>query len=102
MVIYAFRRTVSRHLGAISSFLTYHILMPSIYRKRESISLLVYKVCENNWVNQLMTFNFSGFANEVEDALAFKARNVDPRLQPSYSRILYSWYLHRGDYRNGK
>ncbi|THU83924.1 hypothetical protein K435DRAFT_870799 [Dendrothele bispora CBS 962.96] len=74
--------------------------IPSDAQKRESISLLVYKVCENNWVNHLMTFNFSGFANEVEDALAFKARNVDPRLQPSYSRILYSWYLHRGDYRN--
>ncbi|KAF5357582.1 hypothetical protein D9758_007452 [Tetrapyrgos nigripes] len=74
--------------------------IPSDMQKRESIGLLVYKVCENDWVNQLMTFNFSGFANEVEDALAFKARNVDPRLQPSYSRILYSWYLHRGDYRN--
>ena len=53
----------------------------------------------------LMSFNFTGIADEVEDALAFKARNViivDPRVTPYYSRILYLWYAHRGDYRNGK
>ncbi|KAF9268301.1 hypothetical protein L218DRAFT_607126 [Marasmius fiardii PR-910] len=69
-------------------------------QKRESISHIVYKMCEHNQVSLLMNFNFSGFADEVEDALAFKARNVDPRSRPRYSHILYSWYLSKGDYRN--
>lgn len=64
----------------------------------------MYLICEDadiNAVDQLMTYNFAGFADEVEKALSFKARNVDPRLKPNYSRILYSWYTLRGDYRNG-
>jgi len=75
-----------------------------VNRKRDSISYLVYLICEDtdiNAVDQLMTYNFAGFADEVEKALSFKARNVDPRLRPNYSRILYSWYTLRGDYRNG-
>lgn len=71
-------------------------------RKRECVSELVYRMCEENAVDKLMTFNFAGFADEVEDALAFKARNVDPRVRPFYSRILYTWYTSRGDYRNCK
>lgn len=58
-------------------------------------------MCEENAVDKLMDFDFAGIASEVEAALAFKARNADPRLQPSYSRILYTWYTRRGDYRNG-
>ncbi|KAE9395644.1 hypothetical protein BT96DRAFT_997448 [Gymnopus androsaceus JB14] len=46
------------------------------------------------------SFNFAGYADEVEDALSFKARNADPLVHPSYARILYSWFLLRGDYRN--
>jgi nuclear pore complex protein Nup160 len=59
-------------------------------------------MCEDDAVEKLMTFNFAGFADDVEDALSFKARHVDPRIRPFYSRILYSWYVFRGDYRNGK
>ncbi|KAK7060140.1 hypothetical protein VNI00_000904 [Paramarasmius palmivorus] len=73
--------------------------VPSDSQKRESISHIVYKMCENKHVDKLMTFNFAGLADEVQDALAFKARNADPRSQPRYSHILYSWYLAKGDYR---
>ena len=59
-------------------------------------------MCEDNAVNALMRFNFAGMADEVEDALAFKARNVDPLIQPSYSRIIYTWFIRRGDYRQGR
>ena len=48
-----------------------------------------------------MTYSFAGVTNEVEDALSFKARNADPRIRPFYSRILYTWYIDHGDYRNG-
>jgi nuclear pore complex protein Nup160 len=58
-------------------------------------------MCEENAVEKLMTFNFAGLADEVEDSLSFKARNADPRVRPFYSRILYAWYVQKGDYRNG-
>ena len=58
-------------------------------------------MCEENAVEKLVSFNFAGFNSEVEDALSFNARNADPRVRPFYSRILYTWYITRGDYRNG-
>ncbi|TFY51621.1 hypothetical protein EVJ58_g10469 [Rhodofomes roseus] len=70
--------------------------------KRECISQLIYRMCEEDAVKRLMSFNFAGLADEVEDALAFKVRNADPRIRPFYSRILYTWYISRGDYRNGE
>ncbi|OJT13189.1 Nuclear pore complex protein Nup160 [Trametes pubescens] len=68
--------------------------------RRDCISQLLYRMCEENAVDRLMALNFAGLADEVEDALAFKARNADPRIRPFYSRILYTWYVSRGDYRN--
>ncbi|KAK7061352.1 nucleoporin Nup120/160-domain-containing protein [Favolaschia claudopus] len=68
--------------------------------KRDCVGQLVYRMCEDSAIEKLVSFNFPGFADEVEEALAFKARNVDPRIQPSYSRILYSWHTLRGDHRN--
>ncbi|KAJ7087255.1 nucleoporin Nup120/160-domain-containing protein [Mycena belliarum] len=76
------------------------IATPYEKQKRECVAQLVYRMCEDNSVEKLVSFNFPGFADEVEDALAFKARNVDPRLHPSYSRILYSWHTFRGDHRS--
>ena len=73
-----------------------------MFRKKDSVSQLVYRMCEENAVDRLMALNFAGLADEVEDALAFKARNADPRIRPFYSRILYTWYVSRGDYRNGE
>lgn len=92
-------------------FITPLLHHPSIYahtdhdslsRKRECVSQLAYRMCEDNAVETLMSFNFAGLANEVQEALAFKARNVDPRSLPAWSRILYTWYIRRGDYRNGE
>lgn len=72
-----------------------------MFSKRDSAGQLVYKMCEEHAVDRLMTYNFAGIADEIEDALSFKARNADPRVRPFYSRILYTWYIDRGDYRNG-
>lgn len=58
-------------------------------------------MCESNQVDKLLSLNFAAYADEVEDALSFKARNADPLVRPSYPHILYSWFLSRGDYRNG-
>jgi nuclear pore complex protein Nup160 len=59
-------------------------------------------MCEENAVDKLMSFNFVGLVKEVEEALAFKARNARPLARPYYSRILYSWYVGKNDYRNGE
>jgi len=57
-------------------------------------------MCEEHAIERLMSFNFVGIVDEVEGSLSFKARNADPRIQPFYSRILYTWYVTHGDYRN--
>ncbi|EMD40997.1 hypothetical protein CERSUDRAFT_43484 [Gelatoporia subvermispora B] len=87
-------------LGLFEDAYTALISNPYERLTRECISLLVYRMCEENAVERLMSLNFAGFADEVEDALSFKARNADPRVRPFYSRILYTWYTSRGDYRN--
>jgi hypothetical protein len=70
--------------------------------KRECVTQLVNRMCEDDAVEKLVSFNFAGFHSEVENSLSFNARNADPRTRPFYSKILYTWYISRGDYRNGK
>ena len=69
--------------------------------RRDCARQLVYRMCEDHAVEQLMSFSFPGVTDEVVESLSFKARNADPRVSPAYSRILYTWYVTRGDYRNG-
>lgn len=70
-------------------------------RRRDLAYQLAIQMCEENAVEKLVQFDFTGITSEIEAALAFKARNADPRSRPSYSKILYAWYIRRGDYRNG-
>ncbi|KAF5393577.1 hypothetical protein D9757_000399 [Collybiopsis confluens] len=96
-------RTVVRgyiNLGLFDDAYAAWISTPSDTQKRENISQLVYRLCENDQVEKLLSFNFAEYADDVEEALSFKARNEDPLTRPSYSRILYSWFLLRGDYRH--
>jgi hypothetical protein len=71
-------------------------------RRRDCAQHLVHRMCEEHAIERLMSFNFVGIVDEVEGSLSFKARNADPRTQPFYSRILYTWYVTHGDYRNGE
>jgi hypothetical protein len=59
-------------------------------------------MAEADAVDRLISFNFMSFQDEVEQILAWKARNTDPRAQPDYFKILYAWYIVRGDYRSGR
>lgn len=59
-------------------------------------------MCEANAVERLMSLNFVGLPNEVENALSFKVRNADPLSRPMYQQVLYAWYVFRGDFRNGE
>lgn len=70
--------------------------------KRESVTQLVQAMCEANAVDRLMSLNFVGLPNEVENALSFKVRNADPLSRPMYPQVLYAWYVFRGDFRNGE
>ncbi|KAJ3743459.1 nucleoporin Nup120/160-domain-containing protein [Lentinula detonsa] len=87
-------------LGLFDEAYAAWVSTPSDVQKREHIGQLVYRMCESNQVDKLSSFNFAEYADEVEDALSFKARNADLSIQPSYPHILYSWFLLRGDYRN--
>ncbi|KAI9510623.1 nucleoporin Nup120/160-domain-containing protein [Russula earlei] len=68
--------------------------------RRNCAQHLVHRMCEEHAIERLMSFSFVDLVDDVEGSLSFKARNVDPRIQPSYSRILYTWYVTHGDYRN--
>ncbi|KAI5981016.1 hypothetical protein EDD15DRAFT_2204738 [Pisolithus albus] len=61
--------------------------------RRECISQLVYRVCEENAVEGLISLNFAGFSCEVDDALAFKACNTDPPARTSYLLAINSLSL---------
>ncbi|CCA68133.1 hypothetical protein PIIN_02000 [Serendipita indica DSM 11827] len=67
--------------------------------RTNSVTELVTKMCERNKVETLLSFNFVGFADDVEQALGFKARNADPLDRPVYSKIYYAWAVKKGDYR---
>ncbi|KAF8639895.1 hypothetical protein AX17_001147 [Amanita inopinata Kibby_2008] len=87
-------------LGMYESAYTSLMSSPYDKLKRECVSHLTYRMCEDNAVEKLLTFNFAGISDEVEGALSFKARNVDPRVKPCYAKILYAWYTGRGNHRN--
>ncbi|KAL4241382.1 Nucleoporin Nup120/160 [Abortiporus biennis] len=87
-------------LGLYDDAYTALVSCPYDSLRKECVSQLVYRMCEERTVDQLMSYNFAGLAEEVEESLSFKARNADPRVRPFYSRILYTWYVSRGDYRS--
>ncbi|KAF9452001.1 hypothetical protein P691DRAFT_795643 [Macrolepiota fuliginosa MF-IS2] len=74
---------------------------PHERQKRECVSQLTFQMCENDAIAVFMSFDFAGIAKEVEAALSFKARNAEPNSRPAYAHILYTWYVQRGNYRDG-
>lgn len=58
-------------------------------------------MCDNDQIERLVSLNFIGYQSDVEETLAFKARNADPRQKPHYSEVLHAWYVFRGDFRSG-
>lgn len=76
-------------------------MIDELNRKQQQVSHLVYKMCEDDALDRLLSMNFRGLVKEVEASLSFRARNADPRARTNYSQILYTWHTFRGDYRNG-
>lgn len=85
---------------AHSSLIKYSV-RHAIRRSQQHVTHLVYKMCEDDALDRLLSMNFRGLVEEVETSLSFKARNADPRVTPNWSHILYTWYIWRGDYSKG-
>lgn len=71
-------------------------------RQRDFLGQLISVMCEANEVGRLNQLSFIGLQKEVENLLSYKARNSDPLRFPNYYKVLYSWYISRGDYRSGE
>ncbi|KAJ2840744.1 hypothetical protein FBU31_000163 [Coemansia sp. 'formosensis'] len=62
---------------------------------------LVSVLCEREGgVATLCRLSFPGLHEHVEQNLLFKARHSDLLAKPNYFRILYSFHVYRGNYRN--
>ncbi|KAL1744628.1 nucleoporin Nup120/160-domain-containing protein [Schizophyllum fasciatum] len=85
-------------LGYYEEAIAALIAAPDILSKTELVTGLVYHICESGAIPKLVSLDLSPFQADVEEALQFKARNVDPRVRPYYSKVLYTWYMSRGNY----
>lgn len=65
--------------------------------KKESVGRLVSVMTEQGAVSELLEFSFPGLQSQVETTLAFKARNCNPLERPNFWRVLYAYYIERGD-----
>lgn len=58
-------------------------------------------MCENSQVGLLTRWSFVGLQPELERLLSQRADQADPLASPNYHRILYAYYVSKGDYRSG-
>jgi len=58
-------------------------------------------ICEEEEVGMLCSLSFAGMLPQVQKILEFKARNSQVPSIPNYYKILYSFYVSKGDYLNG-
>ncbi|KAJ2332341.1 hypothetical protein GGI00_002829, partial [Coemansia sp. RSA 2681] len=74
---------------------------PDQEQKLDCLRHLTSVLCEREGgVATLCRLSFPGLHEEVERNLLFKARHSDLLAKPNYFRILYSFHVYRGNYRN--
>ncbi|KAJ2771869.1 hypothetical protein IWQ56_001615 [Coemansia nantahalensis] len=74
---------------------------PDQRQQLDCLRHLVGVLCEQaGGVAILCRLSFIGLQEEVERNLLFKAHHGDPLATPSYYKILYSFHVYRGNYRN--
>lgn len=88
------------HLGDYAASYSTVMEMPSDVLRRDCLRMLISAMCETGHVSQLLEFNFAGLQAEVERNLSFKARNCDPTALPNFFHILYSYHVHRSDFKS--
>ncbi|RKP08682.1 nucleoporin Nup120/160-domain-containing protein [Thamnocephalis sphaerospora] len=69
-------------------------------QRRTCLRHLVTVLCEHGQVSKLCDYAFMGLQPEVDRTLQFKARNSDVFATPNYYKVLYSYNVFRGDFRN--
>ncbi|KAJ2491721.1 hypothetical protein IWW37_002045 [Coemansia sp. RSA 2050] len=74
---------------------------PDQKQQQDCLRLLVSVLCEREGgVATLCRLSFPGLHEHVEQNLLFKARHCDLLAKPNHFRILYSFHVYRGNYRN--
>ncbi|KAI9505139.1 nucleoporin Nup120/160-domain-containing protein [Coemansia spiralis] len=69
--------------------------------QQDCLRHLVGVLCEREGgVAILCRLSFAGLQEDVERSLLFKARHSDILAKPNYYKILYSFHVYRGNYRN--
>lgn len=58
-------------------------------------------LCEKNQISLLCELPFVGLVEEVKSVLEDKARQNDITKPPFYYNILYTFHIHRCNYRQG-
>jgi hypothetical protein len=68
----------------------------------DCLRLFITALCDVQRIDLLLQFPFTAtLRNELESQLEFRARNTDPRAVPSFSKVIYSFQISRGDFRSG-
>ncbi|KAL8286711.1 hypothetical protein RQP46_004239 [Phenoliferia psychrophenolica] len=74
--------------------------IPDPKTKSDCLAHLVEAVCEDGATALLTTWAFVGLQAELERLLSHRANAADPLATPNYHRILYAYYVSKGDYRS--
>jgi len=75
--------------------------LPSGNRQRDCLRQFVTALSEEGDFNRLCSLPFSNLQLELENTLEFKARNSPIPSQPNYYKVLYSYFVFKGNYRKG-
>lgn len=89
-------------VGKYEESYTTLMAIPYVDIQHECLRYLVSAMCETGDVARLVQFPFTSLQPELERTLSFKARNSDALDRPNYYQILYSYYIFRGNFRDGE
>jgi len=68
-------------------------------RRRTCLREFVTALCEEGEFGRLCSLPFASLQLDVETALEFKARNSEVDHVPNYYKLLYSYFVFKGNYR---
>ncbi|KAK4699982.1 hypothetical protein P7C70_g6268, partial [Phenoliferia sp. Uapishka_3] len=68
--------------------------------KIKCMAQLVSAVCENGQTGLLTQWSFVGLQSQLQRLLSQRANGADPLASPNYYKVLYAYYISKGDYRS--
>jgi nuclear pore complex protein Nup160 len=72
---------------------------PLLDRQEDCLRRILVVMAETGHLSEMMSFPFNGMVDQVASILRDKARRSDVTEQPNFYRILYSFHVTRGNYR---